>query len=84
MGGEVSSEMLTIIFLQIAILTFPLGYCAAVMAGFGFYILSGFFGVDFGIFEVCSTLALMVFVGYMQWFVFLPKLICFIKGKSKR
>lgn len=83
-GGETG----VLFHLQMLVLTFPLGYFAGLIADFPFWFLSKL-NIELStatIYDgtiVCSWL-MMVTIGFLQWFVWIPKLIVWLKQSFNR
>lgn len=56
------------------VLTFPIGFAAAYLVGFGSLLLERFFGyvIPYDPIANVATWVLFVAFGYLQWFVLLP------------
>jgi hypothetical protein len=82
-SGEVSLKF----HLEMLILTFPLGYLAGLVVGLSFTLLAKV-GLELPIifgqyFNILITWVAMIIVGFLQWFVWSPKLWLWIKSKVK-
>ncbi len=82
-GGEVSLKF----HLEMLVLTFPLGYLAGLVMGLLFNLIakvglepSIIFGPHF---NILITWVAMIIIGFLQWFIWVPKLWLWIKSKRK-
>jgi hypothetical protein len=78
-------EIRVLLYLEMLVLTFPLGYFAGLLASFPVELLRKV-GVEVSasaaqIGTDILTWLFMVAIGFLQWFVWLPKLLEWIKSK---
>jgi len=78
------SEIRVLFYLEMLVLTFPLGFFAGLLASYPVELLSKV-GVEMSAYVAqlgtdFLTWLFMVAIGFLQWFVWLPRLLAWIKS----